>query len=77
MLFKALFLVLLLWLIFRAARNLLVAATGGVPSRAERMANDRDARVSGVGSDPGKRRSSGREGARGQEVEDAVWEDLP
>lgn len=80
MVLKLLFFAILLWLIFRAARNLLVAATGGIPSRERRME---------PGYGPGGRRRSARTAAearapreddrnsRIQDIEDAVWEDLP
>ncbi len=80
MLLKVLFFAILLWLIFRAARNLLIAATRGIPSREQGME---------PGYAPGGRRRSTRSPAESRnprvderkstsrDIEDAVWEDLP
>ncbi|MBT8400798.1 MAG: hypothetical protein KJO98_09995 [Rhodothermia bacterium] len=80
MLLKVLFFAILLWLIFRAARNLLTSATRGIPSREQRMDS---------GYVPGSRRRVPRTPAESRnpraenrdattpDIEDAVWEDLP
>ncbi len=80
MLLKVLFFAILLWLIFRAARNLLVAATGGMPARREKMESMQS---------PSRQRDDfrahaesrttrvGKTGSRKGDIEDAVWEDLP
>lgn len=80
MLLKLLFFAILLWLIFRAARNLLVAATSGLPSRQQRMepVYGRSGRRRGERT-PADSHTSGidERDSRVQNIEDAVWEDLP
>ncbi len=65
---KLLLIVLLLYLLFRAGRNLLRAAVRDGLMKSEDL-RDSMSRPTSAGSNG---RSSG-----GEEIEDAVWEDLP